>query len=250
MTEPTTQARPVVSSRWPLLLVGFVLVIAGVALVGSLFVDRTNAVVPPTPPDLAKEAQADLERRNYRPLSGELQALLTSPDYSPVPTQAHPLLGQAAPDFTLPDTEGKPWHLSEHLAQGPVVVVFYYGYHCNHCVSQLFALNKDLAKFHELGAEVVAISADPSERTRQRYARYGSFAFPVLSSADHAVAERYGTFSRPEKEGEEGELMHGTFVIDRQGRMVWANRGDGPFTENQTLLRVIHRAERKAPPGD
>jgi peroxiredoxin len=30
-------------------------------------------------------------------------------------------------DFELPSTEGKAWRLSEHLAQGAVVLVFYRG---------------------------------------------------------------------------------------------------------------------------
>ena len=32
-----------------------------------------------------------------------------------------------ATDFNLPDQDGKPWRLSDHLAQGPVVLVFYRG---------------------------------------------------------------------------------------------------------------------------
>jgi peroxiredoxin len=36
-------------------------------------------------------------------------------------------LGDAVPDFELPDHEGKSWNLSDHLARGPVVLVFYRG---------------------------------------------------------------------------------------------------------------------------
>ena len=32
-----------------------------------------------------------------------------------------------ASDFELPGADGKPWRLSDHLAQGPVVLVFYRG---------------------------------------------------------------------------------------------------------------------------
>lgn len=39
---------------------------------------------------------------------------------------ASPLkVGDKAPDFTLPDTDGKPVTLSQLLAQGPVVLAFY-----------------------------------------------------------------------------------------------------------------------------
>ena len=30
-------------------------------------------------------------------------------------------------DFELPDQEGTNWHLDEHLARGPVLLVFYRG---------------------------------------------------------------------------------------------------------------------------
>jgi peroxiredoxin len=205
----------------------------------SLLYDRQ----PPglTQPNLAQEAQADLDRRNYKPLSGPLEALLADATYKPIPTQAHPLLGQPAPDFTLSDTDGKPVSLSEKLKDGPVVLVFYYGYHCNHCVSQLFALNKDIEKFRELGVTVLAISADPSEQTRERFKQYGAFGFPVLSDPSNAVATKYGTYTPSAKQGEDGDLLHGTFVIDHSGRVVWANRGDGPFTENRTLLVVVNQ---------
>jgi peroxiredoxin Q/BCP len=34
-------------------------------------------------------------------------------------------VGDRAPDFTLPDTEGKPVTLSKLLQQGPVILAFY-----------------------------------------------------------------------------------------------------------------------------
>ena len=75
---------------------------------------------------------------------------------------------QPAPDFTLNEVDGKEWSLAKELKDGPLVLIFYYGYHCNHCVSQLFAVDKDIEKFRELGVKVVAVSADPVETTRER----------------------------------------------------------------------------------
>jgi peroxiredoxin Q/BCP len=34
-------------------------------------------------------------------------------------------VGDKAPEFTLPDTDGKPVSLSKLLAQGPVILAFY-----------------------------------------------------------------------------------------------------------------------------
>ena len=221
---------------------GQMLFVAALLLAGTglLAWAAYRSVRPPKPPrDLAAEAEADLKKRGFVPLSGELQALLEDKSYQGIATQVHPLLGLTAPAFVLDDVDGAAWTMKDRKP-GPLVLVFYYGYHCDHCVSQLFALNKDLAKFKELGAEVVAISADPSATTRERYAKYGRFSFPVLSDASNKVAALYGAYS-PGKDGAEGVLSHATLVIGRDGVVAWANRGDEPFMENRSLLLEIAR---------
>ena len=145
---------------------------------------------PPAPPDLGQEAKEYLRSRNVAPLSAPLQQLLADPSQFLVKSQAHSLVGLTAPDFDLVDHTGQHQRLHELLERGPLVLVFYYGYHCNHCVAQLFALNGDIARFRELGAEVVAVSADPPETTRQRFRQYGVFDFPVLSDPGNQVAPR------------------------------------------------------------
>jgi AhpC/TSA family len=42
------------------------------------------------------------------------------------PTQL--VVGQPAPDFTLPDAAGRPVHLADYRGRQPVVLVFYRGY--------------------------------------------------------------------------------------------------------------------------
>ena len=233
------------SQVWgPLLVIGAV-----VAALAGFYAWRHFAKPAPTPArDLAQEARDDLKSRNYKPLSAPLEALLADDGYEPVPTQSSDLLLQSAPDFTLPDTQGKDWSLAARLKEGPVVLVFYYGYHCNHCVSQLFALDKDFAKFRELGVQVVAVSADAAELTRERFKKYGTFQFPVLSDPANQIATKYGAYLPNPVAGKEGELLHGTFVLTRQGKVAWQNRGDAPFTENRTLLREAARHEGRLPP--
>jgi peroxiredoxin len=222
------------------------LVAAGFVLTG-LAAFRSTA--PPVPQrDLAKEAQDYLRARKFAPLSGPLAQLLAEPEKFLVGTQAHPLLGKPAPEFELIDTDGVPRKLAKLRADGPVVLVFYFGYHCNHCVSQLFDLNEEVARFHELGAEVVAISADAPDLTRKRYDRYGAFAFPVLSDPDKKVARAYGVYT-PAESGREESLDHGTFVIGRDGVVRWAQQGDEPFNGSRTLLYEVARAEGRLPNG-
>ena len=71
--------------------------------------------------------------------------ILAHPDL--IPSHHHPRLGRPAPEFELTDAEGKAWNLKGLRAGGPVVVIFYQGYSCVHCVRQLFDVNKDLPVF-------------------------------------------------------------------------------------------------------
>ena len=189
---------------------------------------------------IANDAKAYLRSEKPRPLVEPLHEVLADTKFVPKESQPHELLGKVAPDFALPDDGGNVVSLKALLDDGPVVLVFYYGYHCNHCVGQLFGLNEDLPRFVEMGTRVVAISGDPVDLTAKRFAEYGRFFFPVLSDKDNSVAQQYGTF-RPESAGQPELLLHGTFVIDTDGTVLWANTGNKPFLDNQTLLTVIAR---------
>jgi peroxiredoxin len=121
---------------------------------------------------------------------------------------------------------------------GPVIVVFYYGYHCPHCVAQLFALERDLAKFTGQGVRLVALSPDPVSETAEKFLRYGRFHFPVLSDPDNHVAQQYGAYT-PATAGHDDDLKHATFLVDRSGRIDWAYTGNDPFVDNEFLLKLV-----------
>lgn len=148
----------------------------------------------------------------------------------------HPLVGRAAPSFSLPDADGRPVALDDLLARGPVVLVFYYGESCPHCVNHLSDLDGRLAEYRERGASVVAVSPDATPGAGR------GFGFPVLSDPDDAVARRYGVVPLGESGGP-ARRAHGTFVIDRAGRVRWATTGPEPFAEHATLLGELGMAE-------
>jgi peroxiredoxin len=208
--------------------------------VGLLAWAGYRAFHPRQKPDLMKEIEEDLEKRGFKPLSGELKELVEDPSFKPRATQVHPLLGRDAPGFALKDVDGKECGLSSGTKK-PTVLVFYYGYHCPHCVSQLFALSKDLPRFEELGAEVVAISPDTPEHTREMYKKHGGFSFRVLSDPENKVAEMYRARAYVRGKDGEGSPSHATLLIDPRGKVVWADRGDQPFTDNRTLLVELAR---------
>ena len=128
-------------------------------------------------------------------------------------------------------------------------MVFYLSFECVACVHDLFELNADIQRFRGLGAEVVAISGDPPEKTRQRFESYGALDFPVLSDPGHAVAQRYGVF-RAGKASQPDVLLHGTFLVGRDGLIHWANCGDAPFRNDKFLLAELFRMGQRLPTTD
>ncbi len=157
-----------------------------------------------------------------------------------VPSQTHPLLGRPAPALVLEDATGKTRDLGARASNGPVVVVFYLGFTCIACVTHLVELERAMPRFRERGAEVWAVSADSPSFSRERMRRFGDFQIPLLSDSDHAVALAYGVWKPlPGGNKDDGEALHGTFIVDRGGSIRWVYIGDRPFADIDALLAAL-----------
>src|SRR5438105_1829318 len=104
------------------------------------------------------------------------------------PTRA---VGDAAPDFELPDARGGSVTLAGLRSDGPVVLVFYRGAWCPYCNLQLRAFQAALADIHAAGAALVAISPQTPDNSLT-LAEQAKLAFPVLSDVGNGVARSYG----------------------------------------------------------
>jgi peroxiredoxin len=196
--------------------------------------------------NLRRDAELYIQAAQPTQLTTGLSEILSTPNFQPAASQNSPLLNQPAPDFSLPDDSQTLQHLS-HLGQNrPLVVVFYLGYGCSHCVAQLVSLERDSHYFRELDADIIAISADSPQHTSERFAEYGRFGFTVLSDADHAVSEKWGVF-HPHTEETDQWMDHGTFVLDRHGKVIWSQQGGEPWLDNKTLLHVIAKSQGLLP---
>jgi peroxiredoxin len=222
-----------------------------VALGLGLFGSAVYVFLRPGPAkvDVVAEAEKYVRFRKGAPLSEPLEKILADPDLFIVESETHPLIGKKAPDFRLRNVNNQLVRLENLLQQGPVVLVFYYGFYCDHCVAQLFSINEDLAKFKELGATVVAVSSDSPAHTREKLDEFRrTFHFDLLSDPHNEVAKEYGVYE-PAAAGKEETLWHGTFVIGRDGIVHWVDRGHQPFIHNQTLLYQLARLDGRLPPS-
>ena len=142
-----------------------------------------------------------------------------------------PNVGDPAPDFELPGTEGRNYSLAEYRGK-PVVLVFYPGDSTPVCTRQLNEYTTDIDKFAEVGAQVLAISPQSVE-SHERFANeQGGFGFPLLADEDKAVGAAYGII------GPVGFYRRSVFVIDGEGIIRYLHRAVGGLTFRPTNVLV------------
>lgn len=151
-------------------------------------------------------------------------------------------VGDPAPDFTLPGTDGTPeGHrdvtLSSFRGQ-PVVLVFYPGDDSPVCTRQLNAYSEGIGGFVDLGAQVLALSPQSIESHDRFAAGQGGFAFPLLSDADKAVGEAYGIL------GPLGFYRRSIVVVDAEGIVRYVHRSLTGVTYQPTdqLVQAVRGA--------
>jgi peroxiredoxin len=137
-----------------------------------------------------------------------------------------------APDWTLKDAEGTTFTLKQYQGQ-PLIVIFYLGYGCLHCAEQLQAFAPMTDEFEKAGFKLIAISTDDTAGLKMSLANYkdGQFPFPLVSNADLDVFKAYRTY-----DDFEGQALHGTFVIDGDGRVRWQDISYEPFMDPKFVL--------------
>jgi peroxiredoxin len=121
-----------------------------------------------------------------------------------------------------------------------VIVIFYLGHGCLHCAEQLQAFAPRTADFQNAGISLIAISTDELDDLKKSHQRYkeGAFPFPLVSDDALVAFKLYQAFDDFEK-----VPLHGTFLIDAEGRIRWHDLGAEPFmnvnflwTESRRLL--------------
>lgn len=131
----------------------------------------------------------------------------------------HPLEGKPAPQFELPDAQGRPLKLKDLLSEGNLVVYFYPKDMTPGCTREACDFRDNLRRLQSAGAKVVGISTDSSQ-SHEKFAAKHELNFPLLSDVDKKTATAYGVWKKKSLYGREFMgIERTTFVIDRQGRI-------------------------------
>lgn len=96
-----------------------------------------------------------------------------------------------APDFTLHGHDMEAHTLSEALADGPVLLLFFPGAFTSVCTNELNSVNNELEDFGGDAITVLGVSTD-SPFVLKEFRQVHKFQFPLLSDHEGEIAEAYG----------------------------------------------------------
>ena len=149
--------------------------------------------------------------------------------------------GEAAPDFTLPDQDGKELTLSG-LRGETVVLYFYPRADTPGCTTQACGVRDRDADYKAAGARVIGVSPDQVAAVK-KFADKFDLDFTLLADADHAVAERYGAWVEKSMYGKKYMgVQRATFLIDPEGKIAKVFPKVSPKTHDDIVLEALAEA--------
>ena len=147
-------------------------------------------------------------------------------------------IGERAPDFRLPATDGKTYGLDDFAGE-PVLVIFFTCNHCPYVIGSDESTRKTVEKFAPRGVRFVAINSNsPNTYAEDDFphmvARMREEKFPwiYLHDSTQEIARAYGALRTPH-----------FYVFDRERRLVYTGRAvDYPRQAEKATTHDLERA--------
>lgn len=164
-------------------------------------------------------------------------------------------VGTKAPQFELPDHDGKMLSSAALLAQKRIVLCFIRGRWCPFCVGQMEAMNLIVPEIEQAGATLIVISPQNVKQSFFMHDQH-KLRFPLLSDAGNQVARQFGLSYRvpefqaevyrrafvnlPFTNGDESwELpIPATYILDHDGTVIYA-ASDEDYTERPEPVDIV-----------
>jgi peroxiredoxin len=147
---------------------------------------------------------------------------------------ASPAIGQAAPDFSLPDAlNGNSVSLQSLISSHKAAVIIFDSIDCPYCQAYVSRMLDLATKYGTLGVSVVAIDSNVTEQEADvvAYKFVHRLTFPILMDDSSKVARAYGATHTPE-----------CFVIDTNGNIVYHGRIDNSVEVGGVKTRDLANA--------
>lgn len=129
--------------------------------------------------------------------------------------------GDKAPQFDLLDQNGNSVKLSDYIGR-KTLIYFYPKADTSGCTKQACSVRDAEPDLSAAGVAAIGISPDKPEKQKKFDDKY-ELGFPLLSDADHAVAEAYGAWGEKKMYGKTYEgVVRSSFLVDEKGVIIGA----------------------------
>ena len=141
-----------------------------------------------------------------------------------------------APVWSATDSEGET-RSTKQFGKRPLVLILYLGFGCVHCAEQLKEFSPMAEQFRAAGIDVAGISTETLSQLQTGLRKYdGDMRMPLMANPEVDIFKAFRCF-----DDFEGVPMHGTFLIDTNGRIRWQDTGYKPFMDPKFLLEESKR---------
>ncbi|QDT07125.1 Putative peroxiredoxin/MT2597 [Rubripirellula lacrimiformis] len=119
----------------------------------------------------------------------------------------------------------------------PHIMIFYLGFGCLHCIEQLHTFQPRMKEFQDMGIDVVALSTESIDELKTGLESFDQeMSIPLMSDSDQHIFRSFRCW-----DDFEDQPLHGTFLIDCQGKVRWQDIGYEPFNDVDFLLKESKR---------
>lgn len=130
-------------------------------------------------------------------------------------------IGAKAPDFSLPDQNGKIHSLKDYAGK-KVILYFYPKDNTSGCTKQACGFSERMPLFSEKGAVILGISKDSVASHKKFEENYG-LKFTILSDPDKTVIQAYDVWKEKKLYGKVSMgVVRTTYLIDENGIIIKA----------------------------
>lgn len=142
-------------------------------------------------------------------------------------------VGDEAPDFVLPGSDGKTYRLSDFRGKQIVVIAWFPKAFTPGCTRECKSLAEQGEALAKLGVAYFAASCDQPADIR-RFAESLDAKYPILSDPDRKVALAYGVVDSPS-----GLARRWTFIIGKDGKIAFIDKKVSVDTHALDLAKWI-----------
>lgn len=146
--------------------------------------------------------------------------------------------GVQAPDFSLPDDEGRKHSLSDYRGK-PVVLYFYPKDNTSGCTKEACGFRDDYSAYQDTGVTILGVSPDTSKSHANFKSKY-ELPFTLLADTDREVIKAYGVWGLKKLYGREYEgVLRTTFLIDKNGKIAKVFEKVKPASHSAEILAAL-----------